>query len=288
MTISSARPPKESKKKTHTKHITHKEVSQSVRENPLLAKVLELVNANLEVQTLWKVVNVHAVSRLAMTDHGPIHFQIVANNALKILRLFEKAGVKPSIVTDFKLTQDHAEVVVLLASLFHDIGMSIHRRGHEEFSVVLSNRLLHEILDFLPIEERTILISEVLHAIISHRRDGQPLTMEAGIVRVADALDMTKGRTRLPYRAEKLDIHSVSALAVDEIEIKEGKQLPVEVSIVMNHTAGIFQVDDLLKEKVRGSGIEQYLKINIYIDKGEGRMLFEDFYNRNKPKRLRD
>jgi metal-dependent HD superfamily phosphatase/phosphodiesterase len=99
---------------------------------------------------------------------------------------------------------------------------------------------------------------------------------------------MTKGRTRLPYRAEKLDIHSVSALAVDEIEIKEGKKLPVDVSIVMNHTAGIFQVDDLLKEKVRGSGIEQYLNINIYIDKGEGRMLFEDFYNRNKPKRLRD
>jgi metal-dependent HD superfamily phosphatase/phosphodiesterase len=259
-----------------------------VRDNPLLAKVLELVNANLEVQTLWKVVNVHAVSRLAMTDHGPIHFQIVANNALKILRLFEKAGVKPSIVTDFKLTQDHAEVVVLLASLFHDIGMSIHRRGHEEFSVVLSNRLLHEILEFLPVEERTILISEVLHAIISHRRDGQPLTIEAGVVRVADALDMTKGRTRLPYRAEKLDIHSVSALAVDEIEIKEGKKLPVDVSIVMNHTAGIFQVDDLLKEKVRGSGIEQYLNINIYIDKGEGRMLFEDFYNRNKPKRLRD
>jgi metal-dependent HD superfamily phosphatase/phosphodiesterase len=128
----------------------------------------------------------------------------------------------------------------------------------------------------------------VLHAIISHRRDGQPLTIEAGVVRVADALDMTKGRTRLPYRAEKLDIHSVSALAVDEIEIKEGKKLPVDVSIVMNHTAGIFQVDDLLKEKVRGSGIEQYLNINIYIDKGEGRMLFEDFYNRNKPKRLRD
>lgn len=276
-------------KKTAPKTSNHlpREISLATHDNPLLTQVLEIVNAHVEVQTLWKVVNIHAVKRLSMTDHGPIHFQIVSQNALKLLRIFEKKGIKPSIVTDFKLTQDHAEVVVLLASLFHDIGMSVHRKGHEEFSVILSNRLLHEILAFLPTEERTILISEVLHAIISHRRDGQPLTIEAGIVRVADALDMTKGRTRLPYLADKLDIHSVSALAVDEIEIKEGKTKPVDVTIVMNHTAGIFQVDDLLKEKVKGSGIEQYLSIKVYIDKGEGRQLFEDFYKRSKQQRLR-
>jgi len=271
------KPPKQSKR----------EISLTVQDNPLLTQILEIVNANIEVQTLWKVVNIHAVKRLSMTDHGPIHFQIVAQNALKLLQIFENKGIKPSIVTDFKMTQDHAEVVVLLASLFHDLGMSVHRKGHEEFSVVLSDRLLHEILAFLPTEERTIIISEVLHAIISHRRDGQPLTIEAGIVRVADALDMSKGRTRLPYFADKLDIHSVSALAIDEIEIKAGKTKPVDVTIVMNHTAGIFQVDDLLKEKVKGSGIEQHLNIKVYIDKGEGRQLFEDFYKLHKPQRLR-
>ena len=52
----------------------------------------------------------------------------------------------------------------------------------------------------------------------------------------------------------------------------------VEVCITMNHTAGIFQVDELLKKKVMGSGIERHMEIKIYMDKGEGRQLFKDFY----------
>ena len=186
--------------------------------------------------------------------------------------------MKLSVCKDYKLSVDHAEVIILLASLFHDLGMSIHRHSHEEYSLFLSNNLLHEILDFLPISERTIIISEVLHAIISHRSDGKPLKIEAGIVRVADALDMSEGRTRFPYDEDKMDIHSVSALAIDEIVIKAGRKLPVQIDISINHTAGIFQVDELLKKKVIGSGIGKYLEIKIYIDKGEGKHLFKDFY----------
>jgi metal-dependent HD superfamily phosphatase/phosphodiesterase len=122
------------------------------------------------------------------------------------------------------------------------------------------------------------LTSEVLHAIISHRSDGRPLTVEAGIVRVADALDMSEGRTRFPYQEGKVDIHSVSALAIDDITIKAGRKTPVQVDITMNHTAGIFQVDELLKKKVMGSGIEKYLEIKIFMDKGQGKQLFKDFY----------
>ncbi len=160
----------------------------------------------------------------------------------------------------------------------HDVGMSIHRTGHEEFSLFLVNTLLRELLDPWSVVERTIVISEVLHAIISHRSDGKPLTIEAGIVRVADALDMAHGRSRIPYEQGKIDIHSVSAMAIDDVTIKAGKQVPIELDIVMNHTAGIFQVDELLKRKVAGSGIERYLTIKIYMDKGDGKQLFKDFY----------
>lgn len=52
-------------------NLPHKEIRLSQRDNPLLNQVLEIVNAHTEVQTLWKVVNVHAVRRLNMTDHGP-------------------------------------------------------------------------------------------------------------------------------------------------------------------------------------------------------------------------
>lgn len=249
--------------------------------NPLLTKVLDLINTNKEITTLWKVTNTTAIKRLNMTDHGISHFQIVASNALLIARLIHKKGTVMSITKDYNLSYEHAEVVIILAALLHDIGMSIHRIGHEEFSLFLANTLLKETLSFMPLVERTIVISEVLHAIISHRSDGRPLTIEAGIVRVADALDMTEGRTRFPYEEGKIDIHSVSAMAIDDIDIKPGRKAPVKVDIVMNHTAGIFQVDELLKKKVMGSGIEKYLEIAIYIEKGKGRELFKDFFARS-------
>ena len=95
--------------------------------NLLLEQVLTLVNTNSEILTLWKITNVNAIKRLGMTDHGPHHFQIVANNALTIQRLLVKNSVPMSISADFGLSEHHAEVVVLLASLLHDVGMSIHR-----------------------------------------------------------------------------------------------------------------------------------------------------------------
>ncbi len=254
-----------------------KEISVPIQGNKLLKQVLDIVNAHEEIRTLWKITNVTAVNRLSMTDHGILHFNIVANNALQIARAIRKKEVKFSITKDYKLSYEYAEVVILLASLLHDLGMSIHRVGHEEYSLLLVNTLLREVLAFMPTAERTIVTSEVLHAIISHRSDGKPLTIEAGIVRVADALDMSQGRTRLTYEEGKIDIHSVSAMAIDSVEIKTGKRAAALVEIVMNHTAGLFQVDELLKKKVMGSGIEKYLEISIYIDKGRGKQLFKDF-----------
>ena len=35
--------------------------------------------------------------------------------------------------------------------------------------------------------------------------------------RVADALDMSEGRSRIPYQAGKIDIHAVSAAAIDKV-----------------------------------------------------------------------
>jgi metal-dependent HD superfamily phosphatase/phosphodiesterase len=245
--------------------------------NKLLERVLEQINGNEEIITLWNILNVNAIDRLGMSDHGPIHFQIVANIALRLMRILEKHNVEMSIVKDFKLTQDHAEVVVVLASILHDMGMSIHRTDHEEYSLLLVNSLLRESLQFLPVSERTILISETLHAIISHRRGGRPLTVEAGIVRIADALDMSAGRSRIPFEAGKVNIHSLSAYAVDAVEIKEGKDRPIEVDILMNNSSGIFQVDELLKEKMDHSGIEKYFAIRAYIKGNSEKKLLKEF-----------
>ena len=208
-----------------------------------------------------------------MTDHGVVHFQIVANIALRLARILDKNKVVMSVTQNYNLSTDHAELIILLASLFHDLGMSISREGHEEFSLILANTILHRILDFLPVEEKTIVTSETLHAIISHRSGGEPYTIEAGVVRVADALDMSQGRSRIPYQAGKMDIHSVSAAAIDNVEIQEGTDKPIQINIWMNNIAGIFQVDELLRRKLLGSGIEKYVTVSAYLVEGEEKRL---------------
>lgn len=245
--------------------------------NSMQEKVLTIINQDVEIKTLWRISNVNAIDRLEMTDHGPVHFQIVANIATRLARILVKHNVEMSIVKNYGLTNDHAELVILLASIFHDLGMSINREGHEGYSLFLANTILHRILDFLNIEERTIVISEVLHAIIAHRSGGTPYTIEAGIVRVADALDMSEGRSRIPYEMGKIDIHSISAAAINRIEILEGTKKPIQINIWMNNMAGIFQVDELLKYKMIGSGIEKYMIASAYLDEEREKKLVKEF-----------
>jgi len=245
--------------------------------NSLLENVLQVINQDVEIKTLWQVMNVNAIDRLGMSDHGVVHFQIVANIALRLARILLKNNVEMAIQRDYELSNEHAELVILLASLLHDLGMSISREGHEEFSLFLANNILHRILDFLPVEERTIVISEVLHAIIAHRSDGIPYTVEAGIVRVADALDMSEGRSRIPYEAGSVDIHSISAAAIDKVEIQDGEDKPILINIHMNNSAGIFQVDELLKRKLVGSGIEKYVKVRAVVESTAEKQLVKEY-----------
>ncbi|MCE5209594.1 MAG: HD domain-containing protein [Chloroflexi bacterium] len=260
-----------------TKKYAHIDIRVPAHHNSLLEKTLALINNDIEIKTLWRVININAIDRLGMTDHGAVHFQIVANIALRLARILDKHKVVMSVTQNYDLSTDYAELVILLASLFHDLGMSISREGHEEFSLILANSILHRILDFLPVEERTIITSETLHAIIAHRSGGVPYTIEAGIVRVADALDMSQGRSRIPYQAGKMDIHSVSAAAIDNVEILEGSDKPVQINIRMNNNAGIFQVDELLRRKLLGSGIEKFVTVSAYLVEGEEKRLIKEF-----------
>jgi uncharacterized protein len=242
-------------------------VRAPARGNRKLRRILEKVNADDQLKAWWHVANVNAVARLEINDHSWVHVQIVANIALKLLRQLTKHGVQPSLVSDYRLSANESEIVVVLAALLHDIGMSVHRRQHEDWSIVLAEPKLRELLEDIYDEpERTVLVSEVLQAITSHRSDGEPLSVEAGILRVADALDMAKGRSRIPFERGSLSIHSLSAAAIDEVRIGDGETRPIMVEIVMNNSSGIYQVDGLLKAKLRGSGLEQYVEVVARID----------------------
>jgi metal-dependent HD superfamily phosphatase/phosphodiesterase len=232
------------------------------RGNRRLEALLEAVNADPQIKALWHVSAVNATRRLGMSDHSWVHIQIVLNIGLRLARLLFRRGVRPSVAVDYGMNERDAEVVIAAGCLMHCIGMSIHREDHERFSLFLTADKLGELLAGAYEEpERTIIVAEALHAIIGHRRNGHPFTVEAGIVRVADALDMARGRSRVPFEAGHQNIHSLSAYAIEEVKISPGRDRAVRVEINMSNSAGIFQVDELLATKLRGSGLEEYIEV---------------------------
>jgi metal-dependent HD superfamily phosphatase/phosphodiesterase len=253
-------------------------ITLPVRGNRKLRRVLERANEDPQLKAWWHVSNVNAVVRLEINDHSWVHVQIVANIALKLLRQLVKHDVEPSVVRDYGMTADEAEVVVVLAALTHCVGMSVHRRGHEDWSLFLAAPKLQALLDGVYEEpDRTVLVSEVLQAITSHRADGEPLALEAGILRVADALDMAKGRSRIPFERGQVTMHSLSAAAIDEVRIVDGEERPVRIDILMNNSSGLFQVDGLLKAKLRGSGLEPHVEVIAHVLAAEEQRLVREY-----------
>lgn len=244
-------------------------VNVPVKNNKVLSEVLSRVNSHERLHAIWESCNVMAVNRLGMSDHGQVHVSIVANLAIKILRNLVGGSVVPSIVKDYSVpgrggfSVDDAEVVVFLASLMHDLGNSVHRDLHDDIGFVLAVPLINELLDGLyGVREKQIMVSEVLHAMVAHDTGVAVHTVEGGVVRIADGLDMKKGRARIGFEAGKKDIFNVSAMAIEDVRLlpPEGKKL-VRVEILMSDAAGIFQVDYLLKKKIKGSGLERFIEV---------------------------
>jgi metal-dependent HD superfamily phosphatase/phosphodiesterase len=241
-------------------------VHAPTRGNRRLEALLDAANGDEELKGWWHMQHVNA-TRLGMSDHSWVHVQIVVNIALRILRLLVRRGVEPAIVRDHGMSPRDAEVVVAAAALLHCVGMAIHRTDHEAYSLFLAADKLGTLLDGCYEQpERAVVVAESLHAIIGHRRRGDPLTLEAGVVRVADALDMAKGRSRVPFEAGRTNIHSLSAAAIDEVSIEPGSDRAVKIEIAMNNSAGIFQVDELLATKLRGTALEDHVEVVARID----------------------
>lgn len=246
-----------------------------VKDNARLSRVVELIGSDEEIWQQLKCANITAVDRMGYSDHGPVHAKIVSNIALKILRILTSRGIVPSIVEHYGkegMDNDDAEIVVVLAAFLHDIGMLIHRHQHDLYGIVIAQPVLKRLLDdYPPGKKRVIMISEILHAMTFHDSNVPPLTVEGGIVRISDGLDLAEGRARIPFDMGKKDIHAVSAMAINDVDIFEGKenQKPVQIRITMSNSAGIFQVDELLKRKVEVSKLAEYVHVTAKITGAE-------------------
>ncbi|NIA03938.1 MAG: phosphohydrolase [Nitrospiraceae bacterium] len=251
--------------------------------NEKLKIILNKVINDSELQAFWRVQNVTAIRRMKMNDHGHTHMRITAVNALNLVRLLSKANVRFNLEVDysdkgFNFTKDDVEVVAFLSAITHDLGMTIHRQNHPLLSVIIANPVLTRLLrGVYPDDYAAIIKSEVLHSIYTHEKGSKPLTLEAGVLRLADALDMESGRARIPFRAGDLSIHAVSAMAIERVIIEEGDaKKPIVVTIKMKNSAGIFQITELLVAKLKDSSLKKYVKIKVDI-RDEEEKIIDDF-----------
>jgi hypothetical protein len=228
--------------------------SVPARHNPRLQALVERINADEELRQFWRCANVNAVERLGLSDHGETHVRIVANAGLRLLRLLMDAGQTASIVQHHGLAREDAEVVVVLAAALHDLGLIVHYERHHEFSLALIAHKARELLTGLyPVRERTTLIAEVMHAVATHFNGLACLTLEAGVLRIADALDMTKGRSRGPERA--------LTNGIEEVTLHRGAGRPVRVQVRVRQTAGLTHAEALLRERLRSTPLAGQIEV---------------------------
>lgn len=230
---------------------------------PKTRHMWELFIEDDEIITNLDMADYLTVMKLGYNDHGETHARLVAANGLRMFDLLIQNGVEFDVVASGAGDTDDAALVVVAALFLHDIGNQVHRQGHEHFSAMLALPILDRLLPTIYPEtrQRIQLRAFILHAINSHDFAPPPLTLEAGLVSVADGTDITKGRGRTSFDLGKVDIHSVSALAIDEVLIGPGQTHPVEITVIMNNSAGIFQIEETLTRKVVKGPLTNHITI---------------------------
>ncbi|ERG98122.1 MAG: hypothetical protein J07HQX50_02155 [Haloquadratum sp. J07HQX50] len=229
-----------------------------------LNAVYETITTDTEITTLLRAQNVNAVTRKGYNDHGAEHINIVRSRALQLYELLKQHDIVFNGAADQGLPEEDEPVILALAATLHDVGHVVHRDQHVYYSIPLASDILDRILptfDFYSTEDVVKIKAEVLHAILCHHTAEEPLTTEAGVIRVADALDMERGRSRIPYKKGGRGIDTLSSQSISRVSLKPGTDRPVLVEIEMINAAGVYQVDNLLKAKLTDSGLKQHVRI---------------------------
>lgn len=237
---------------------------------PIVKQMFDLLETDRVVQGYLRMSNIMAVDRLIYNDHGPVHSRISAGSALEVFDILAR-HVKPTTVEDGISGLEDAKIIVLCGAYLHDIGNSVHRARHEIHGCYISSPILERLLANVYPNNPDLALrlkSEILHSIFSHDESVQCLTVEAGAAKVADGTDMARGRARIPYRTGKVDIHSLSALSIQRVEIEEGGQKPVRILVHMDNPAGVFQIEQVMGRKIETSGIGDLVEI-VALEKGK-------------------
>jgi len=246
---------------------------ENIRARDLLAsesRALEMyqyLTGSPKVQSYLRSANRMAVSRLGYTDHGSVHAEVATWNALKVFDILDET-FRPNVVAEEIGDTDDARLVVLASTYLHDIGMVVHRNEHYQASINLASPILEsKLMDiYRDSGKATDILSFILHGIYAHDDDTQCLTLEAGITKLGDGCDLTKGRTKVPFQKGKVDIHSVSALAINNVNLERGDDKPLRITVAMDNPAGVFQVQAVLEKKISTSGLQDNVEVDVLVN----------------------
>jgi metal-dependent HD superfamily phosphatase/phosphodiesterase len=241
-----------------------KTINEGLERHPNALRVFNMLQSDEETNTYLSLANYIAVRKLGYNDHGPLHARIVTANGVKLLRIIlDSKQLQVDSISGLGLSEDDAYIIIVASCMLHDIGNAVHREEHEIFSVMLAKGILERLLPAIypDLPKRTAVMEQILHALYAHDVGENALTVESAIVVIADGCDITKGRGRLSFDLGKHDIHSISALSIESVDIHKGKTKLVEIEVNMSNSAGIYQVQETLANKVAKSVLRDYVEI---------------------------
>jgi len=241
-------------------------------------KGLKYLLSDDEILHSQEFANTVSITRLGYNDHGPVHMRTVTYNALLMIDLLKKAGIKTTLEKDGCGDYEDSVLSVMIGAMFHDIGMGMGRQNHEYHSTVLAcpiiDRMLKELYEE-SVYKRMMVRAVSLETIAGHMGTISTSSLEAGIVQTADGCDMTKGRARIPISLGLTPrvghIHQFSANSIEKVTIVSGGEKPIRIDVDMSRQVGLFQIEEVLMHKISSSTIKQYIELYANVKDEESR-----------------
>jgi len=232
-------------------------------------KTAELLFADPEIQALQEYANIVSIKRLGFNDHGPVHMRKATLNTIKMFRLLHDAGIQMHLEKEKVGTADDSLVGVIMASLMHDLGMTIARDSHEFLSIQIATPFIDKVLSAIHAEDeyhiKAAIKSIAIEGIFGHMATHKIHSLEAGLVLIGDGSDMEKGRARIPAmlstKVRPGDIHRTSASAIQKVHIRKGEEKPIRIDVEMNASVGFFQIEEVFFPKINISPVKPFIEL---------------------------
>ena len=251
---------------------------KNIEEADRALEATKIILADEEIQLSQEYANNVSIVRLGYNDHGPVHMRIVVFNAITMMGILRQAGIKTSLEQEGIGDFEDSLISVIFAAMLHDLGMCVGRQDHELISTYLAIPILDRLLSKIfpdNMQKRVMIRSLALEGIYGHMGTRTIHSLEAGVVQVADGCDMTKGRARIPlalgYSPRAGDIHQYSANSIKQVRITKGIEKPVHIDVLMSSEVGLFQVEEVLLNKIARSTAKPHIELYTQVNEEEPR-----------------